>query len=80
MKTLYIIRHAKSAFKGAGMEDFIRPLAERGEKNAKELGKILKRKEIIPDHIISSPAVRALQTCYAVCAKMKYGKEIQYER
>lgn len=67
MKTLYLVRHAKSSWNDAGLSDFDRPLNERGRKDAPSMAKRLKEKEIMIDYIISSPAVRALTTCQEFC-------------
>jgi phosphohistidine phosphatase len=65
MKSLVIIRHAKSSWADAGMEDFDRPLNERGKKDAPEMAKRLLSKNISIDVLISSTAKRAQQTCRA---------------
>lgn len=57
------------------MQDRERELNERGIKDAEKLGRILKERGIVPDLIVSSPAVRAGQTAEAVCSGM--GKEIE---
>ena len=75
MKTLYIIRHAKSSWDDASLDDFNRPLNERGEKDAPRMGKRLKEREIVPDLMISSPAKRALKTCKAIAKVLEYPKE-----
>lgn len=63
MKTLIVIRHAKSSWDDITLGDFNRPLNERGERDAPRMGKRLKEKRIVPDLLISSPATRALTTC-----------------
>lgn len=73
MKTLYIIRHAKSSWAIAGQADFDRPLNERGKENATMMAERLKEKDIIIDAFISSPAKRAKKTCKAFCKV--YGRE-----
>ena len=75
MKTLYIIRHAKSSWGDSGLDDFDRPLNERGEKDAPRMGKRLKEKEVTADLMISSTAKRALKTCKAVAAILEYPEE-----
>jgi len=45
------------------MDDFDRPLNERGQKDAPHMAKLLKHRDVMPHHIISSPANRALSTC-----------------
>lgn len=75
MKTLYIIRHAKSSWDDPSLDDFSRPLNERGEKDAPRMGKRLKEKEIAVDLMISSPAERAIKTCKAIAKVLEYPKE-----
>ncbi len=67
MKTLYIIRHAKSSWAISGQPDFDRPLNERGKENATMMAQRLKDKGIIIDAFVSSPAKRAKKTCKAFC-------------
>jgi phosphohistidine phosphatase len=57
------------------LDDFNRPLNERGEKDAPRMGKRLKEKEITVDLMISSPAKRALKTCKAIANILEYPKE-----
>ena len=63
MKTLILVRHAKSSWDEAGMDDAERPLNERGKKDAPEMAKKLNSKKINIDAFVSSPAKRARQTC-----------------
>ncbi|MEQ1587233.1 MAG: histidine phosphatase family protein [Cyclobacteriaceae bacterium] len=63
MKTLYLVRHAKSSWDNPEQSDFDRPLNERGKKNAPRMAKRLKDKRVTPDVMLSSPAERALGTC-----------------
>lgn len=67
MKTLYIIRHAKSSWAVSGQADFDRPLNERGKENATMMAERLKEKDIKIDAFISSTAKRAKKTCKAFC-------------
>lgn len=62
MKTLVLVRHAKSSWDHAGLRDFERPLSERGLQDAPAMANFLKDQNIIPDAIVSSPAVRAYST------------------
>lgn len=62
MKTLYLCRHAKSSWADAGMDDFDRPLNERGLLNAPFMAAIFKQRGEPVQLIVSSPAVRALST------------------
>ena len=62
MKTLYLVRHAKSSWKDSTLSDLQRPLNKRGLKNAPEMGRRLKESDVSPDQIICSPANRAFTT------------------
>lgn len=61
-KRLLIVRHAKSDWDEPEMKDFDRPLNNRGTKNAPEMAIRLLRKKLIPDLLVSSPALRAITT------------------
>lgn len=65
MKTLFMLRHAKSDWGDASLKDFDRPLASRGERDAPRIGKALKERGPLPDLIVSSPAARAKATAEA---------------
>lgn len=62
MKQLILVRHAKSDWPEE-TEDFDRPLADKGLQDALKMSKFLKNSSIVIDHLVSSPAVRALNTC-----------------
>src|SRR5688500_9738993 len=62
MKTLILVRHAKSSWDTPGLTEFERPLNERGKKDAPEMASRLKDKGIKLDHVVSSPAKRAKRT------------------
>ncbi|HET8674545.1 MAG TPA: histidine phosphatase family protein [Blastocatellia bacterium] len=66
MKTLLLLRHAKSSWDDVALRDFERPLADRGKRDAPRMGEELKLRAPLPDLIISSPAARARQTTQAV--------------
>ncbi|OGU17708.1 MAG: hypothetical protein A2X61_04380 [Ignavibacteria bacterium GWB2_35_12] len=72
MKTLILVRHAKSSWEKPEMTDFDRPLNERGLRDAPYMAKLLKDKGIFPDLIISSPAIRALTTARIFAKELKY--------
>jgi len=79
MKTLYLVRHAKSSWKYPELDDFERPLNKRGRKNAPLMGKILKKLKVAPDLVISSPATRAAMTARIIADKIDYPlEEIRY--
>ncbi len=62
LKRLVIIRHAKSSWANALLDDFDRPLNERGKTDAPLMAKKLKEKKVVPELIITSPAKRANAT------------------
>lgn len=61
-KQLLLIRHAKSDWNNAGLRDFDRPLNKRGNANAPEMAVRMLKQNIIPDLMVSSPALRAITT------------------
>jgi phosphohistidine phosphatase len=75
MKSLYLVRHAKSSWKYPNLDDFERPLNKRGRKNAPFMGKILKELKVSPDLVISSPANRAAMTARIIAVKINYPLE-----
>ncbi len=76
MKTLLIIRHAKSDHSDPGLNDFDRPLNERGEKEAIALGKALEKAGLFPEFIWCSPAKRAKKTAELLLRKRKSAPDI----
>lgn len=72
MKTLYLIRHAKSSWKDGGLRDFERPLNKRGKRDAPEMGERLKENKVKADVIISSPAKRAYKTAKIIAKEIEY--------
>jgi phosphohistidine phosphatase len=62
MKTLILVRHAKSSWDEAGLSDSERPLNERGKLDAPEMAKRLRKKGLPVDRFVSSPAERAFRT------------------
>jgi phosphohistidine phosphatase len=72
MKTLYLIRHAKSSWDDLLLGDFDRPLNKRGRSDAPKMGKRLKERDVHPDLLLSSPAERALSTCMIIAEKIGY--------
>ncbi|MEJ7710239.1 MAG: histidine phosphatase family protein [Pyrinomonadaceae bacterium] len=66
MKTLFLMRHAKSSWQNDLLDDFDRPLNKRGLKAAPFIGRYMRGNNMVPDAIISSPAMRAKQTAEMV--------------
>ena len=77
---LLLLRHAKSSHKDPDLVDFERPLNKRGRQDCRRIGKWLKSEDMVPDLVISSPAVRAKETALRVCKRMGYAEgKIQWE-
>ena len=74
MKILYLVRHAKSSWKNPDLDDFERPLNKRGKRDAPVMGRFLRDKDILPDMLISSPAVRAKKTAKIIAENLAYSK------
>ena len=72
MKTLFLVRHAKSSRNEPASQDKDRPLNNRGKRDAPKMGKRLAKREAIPDLILSSPAKRALKTAQLIAKKLDY--------
>lgn len=79
MKTLFILRHAKSSWDNADLSDFERPLNERGLKAAPLMGGVMKEKQFLPELILSSPARRAEQTARLVKEAACLTGEIKFD-
>jgi phosphohistidine phosphatase len=80
MKTLYLIRHAKSSWNDLSCDDFDRPLNKRGKRDAPFMGELLADNEILPDIIYSSPAKRTTDTAKIIAKKIGYTKEIIFDQ
>ena len=79
MKTLLIMRHAKSSWDQARLTDHERPLNTRGQRAAPRMGILLRDEQLVPDQIISSTACRARQTVEALISTSGYCGPIQWE-
>jgi phosphohistidine phosphatase len=75
MKTLYLMRHAKSSWDFADLSDHDRPLNNRGRKDAPLMGRELMSREVAIDLLLSSSAVRALTTATLVAKELEYDPE-----
>jgi phosphohistidine phosphatase len=72
MKTLYLMRHAKSSWSFDDLTDRERPLNDRGRDDAPRIGQALAKRDIKLDLMVSSPAVRALSTAVLVARELDY--------
>lgn len=75
MKTLILVRHAKSDWGDPGLSDIDRPLNKRGKKDAPEMAKRLKDRKLDVDALLTSPAKRARKTAQVFCNEFDLGKE-----
>ena len=80
MKTLFLGRHAKSSWESAAETDYDRPLNERGERNAPEMGRRLADKYPPPDHFAASTALRAQATAEILARQWGFPGEIEWRR
>jgi phosphohistidine phosphatase len=76
MKTLLILRHAKSSWKYDDLADHDRPLKKRGEQAAALMGELIRKHDLMPQRIISSTARRALNTAELVAEACHYEERI----
>ena len=75
MKILTLLRHAKSSWKDAGLQDSERPLNSRGQRDAPVMAQRINEAGIRPSLILSSPAVRAWTTAKAIAHEINYPAE-----
>lgn len=72
MKTIYVVRHAKSSWQIIGQKDHERPLHKEGLKRMKKVNDYLVKNKVKPDMIISSHAVRAFETARLIASELAY--------
>ena len=80
MKTLLMLRHAKSSWADPWMDDHDRPLKARGERDAPRMGKFIRQQELTPDLVITSTAKRARQTAELMVEAAQYDGEVRATR
>ncbi len=78
MKTLYILRHAQKDESNPDQYDYDIELTPKGEEDSKRIGQKLKEKNICPDLIVSSPAIRARSTAEIVAKEIEYPRSVMY--
>lgn len=79
MKTILLLRHAKSSWDDADLADFDRPLNQRGLVTAPFMGELIATREIDIDLIVSSPASRAAQTAMLVKENGGLNAELRFD-
>jgi phosphohistidine phosphatase len=80
VKTLLVLRHAKSSWKDDTLDDHDRPLHKRGKKMASLMGKLIAEQNAVPDLILSSTARRARSTAKRAAKAMVYKGDIIYRQ
>jgi len=81
MKTIILIRHAKSDWNNANLEDFLRPLSKRWEKEIEFVSKVLKKLNLKTDLILCSSAKRTEETLDWIWEEIDANKDkVKYER
>jgi phosphohistidine phosphatase len=76
MKTLIIMRHGKSSWKNKDLADHERPLAKRGLRDTRMMGGLIREKELVPQLVLTSTAVRATQTAQIFAEESSYHGDI----
>ncbi|MBP6011247.1 MAG: histidine phosphatase family protein [Alphaproteobacteria bacterium] len=79
MKTVYILRHAKSDWAEAGLKDHERPLNDRGREAAPKMGAYLKAKRYKPSLVLCSTARRTVETCDLIKLSLGAGVTVTFE-
>lgn len=72
MKTLFLVRHAKSSWDDPALADADRPLSARGRRAARRMGRRLAKAHEHQDLLVSSPAARALRTARILARRLGY--------
>jgi phosphohistidine phosphatase len=75
MKTLFLVRHAKSNRDDPSLPDRDRPLDDRGRQDAPKMGKRLAKRDVKPDLLLTSPALRALTTAQLIAEEIDYKRK-----
>lgn len=78
MKTLVLLRHAKSAWDSADLPDIDRPLSPRGQKAAPLMGERLRKAGYTPDLVLCSTAKRARETLDLIAGSLPKKVKIQH--
>ena len=80
MKTLLVLRHAKSSWNDPALDDHERPLNKRGRRDGPRMGELVREFGLIPDIVIASDAVRSQLTAETVAEAARYAGEILLDR
>ena len=77
MKTLLLLRHAKSDWSNPQVADHDRPLNKRGKRDAPRMGRLLQDENLLPDLILTSTAKRTRQTVQAMVEAGSYTGKVK---
>lgn len=80
MRSLLVLRHAKSSWKNPDLADHDRPLNKRGKRDAPRMGQLVRDQRLVPDLILSSTALRARTTALMVAEAVEHGCEVRLLR
>jgi phosphohistidine phosphatase len=80
LSRLFLFRHGKAAWAEPGMRDFDRKLDDRGIEEARAMGKLMKRRNLVPDRVICSTAARAVETLEGLNAALHLEGVTTYEQ
>lgn len=80
MRTLLLIRHAKSSHADRQQTDHDRPLNDRGEVEAPQIGEYLARHELVPEHLFCSTAMRARETAQRLAQAASFTPPLDVRR
>jgi phosphohistidine phosphatase len=80
VKTLLVLRHAKSSWKDSGLADFERPLNGRGKRACDLVGRYLRKEKPGPDLVLCSTAIRARETVRLVLEAARLVVETRYDQ
>ena len=77
MKTLLILRHAKSSWDNPNLVDYDRPLNKRGKRDAPRMGEHILEQDLVPDRILTSSAKRARKTADKVAKACNFAGKVK---
>jgi len=80
LKSIYLLRHAKSDWDADYDDDHERPLAARGRRAAARIGRLLAETKSVPDVVYASTAVRASDTAAIACESGEWHSDVQFRR
>src|ERR1700750_1074633 len=80
MKTLFLLRHAKSRWKDPDLADFDRLLNGRGGRSAEIIGRLIRREKLVLPLVISSPAVRTRETIEIIIRISKVHTDLRFDQ